>query len=1013
MKLNALLQNPLNRKIDRAKVANIKQAIKVSGVIKPLVYTEVMTDKGKENMLTDGHHRYIALKEMGYKDAPVVMSDERGIATAQFQDMKTVKKAIATLRGFAKHLQGQHNQDSHDPTQGGGDIKGSLVSSEAGYFLPDGSETSTRDHVNDAKDAGYEIDEDSETGDEEVVARFLSRTGRISFRRASGGKGIFVQVADDQQVTPAQIRELAMRVRESLGDMNSSKFIWDITDSSGETVASGTGFRDFQREKGLVVKQQEKRCKEGYYRDKNGKCRRRANYGLIYFPGRHKKPHNHNGNGETPPSNGGMTPTTTNKATIEVLRNLAKLVNKHGSHDQRTHSPTGRAAIAEQEHPKNKARMVTEELIQSIRPAVRHEGKLYVGQKGDTHYEVRMSIPGEPDLGDIEPGFVDRRQSWMEREEVGAIIGTGWGTSEDLIEEQETLSIRNREKVAKYSRGDYSNLSKDLAELQKRLDKHTPGGQQHDQSSHAGGRKKNLRSQLRPAIRSGGKTFIGRKGQIHAEVMLDNEDDPTYGENEELGFADEKGNFLTRDEASQRAGIRTSEELNEGESSRTPKSISNVKQHLGTGTKVMISAERSNLSPQENAKRTATLRQELQSMGGVVQESDSKYGGVREKGFVFSISSSKLNRVKSLADKYNQDSVIVIQNGKAELRYKDGRKEYGNVSEASERVGADDNYSSIGGVKFTIPFKDRGKEQKRKMLKAVNRVREILTKVNRLTKQGISSVPSTNLDLTREDLQDEMSHPHPGHVKKHAQHDQSTHDPTRGKGKSRSATAGKSGFVTALKNRNGDYVEVFKNPSRKDLHNIESWRDKEDRRAVRAMLTESGDLIYWDTRALHHEVRDVLHLKEEAVPLMVGEKYLYVTDNVKNSFEGYTTLDSDDFYDKVRAGSKIINRHKDKIAALIGEFEIDHYGSDIKGNVAKQPYKNIRKAKNHWLSLIGQDREKVMALAKAIAKEQKRKGWATQPGFRLNQKMDMNEGVNTKRPYKNPDGASIESARYP
>jgi len=110
MKLSNILQNPLNRKIDRAKVAEIKRAIKTSGVIKPLVYTEVMTEKGKENMLTDGHHRYVALKEMGYKDAPVVMSDERGIDTAQFQDMKTVKKAITVLRSLSKHLHGQINK---------------------------------------------------------------------------------------------------------------------------------------------------------------------------------------------------------------------------------------------------------------------------------------------------------------------------------------------------------------------------------------------------------------------------------------------------------------------------------------------------------------------------------------------------------------------------------------------------------------------------------------------------------------------------------------------------------------------------------------------------------------------------------------------------------------------------------------------------------------------------------------------------------------------------------------
>jgi len=168
LRLSDLRENPLNREIDQDKVAEIKRAITRTGIIKPLVYTEIMTDNGKENMLTDGHHRYVALKQMGYRRAPAVMADERGIDTANQAKPEPVRKAKRQCKegyyrgkdgkchrrsrygygggafiirpkhpkdgngnhnghggngdggatagnGVAKHLQGQHDQSSHNP----------------------------------------------------------------------------------------------------------------------------------------------------------------------------------------------------------------------------------------------------------------------------------------------------------------------------------------------------------------------------------------------------------------------------------------------------------------------------------------------------------------------------------------------------------------------------------------------------------------------------------------------------------------------------------------------------------------------------------------------------------------------------------------------------------------------------------------------------------------------------------------------------------------------------------
>lgn len=109
-KIDELLTNPYNRDIKREKVEAIKQAIKDSNEIKPLVYAEVDHDGKPAKMITDGHHRYHALKELGYTEVPIVMQDERGIETkapAAEVEKKEAKKldkneAIEQIKLMAK-----------------------------------------------------------------------------------------------------------------------------------------------------------------------------------------------------------------------------------------------------------------------------------------------------------------------------------------------------------------------------------------------------------------------------------------------------------------------------------------------------------------------------------------------------------------------------------------------------------------------------------------------------------------------------------------------------------------------------------------------------------------------------------------------------------------------------------------------------------------------------------------------------------------------------------------------
>ena len=100
VKLSDLLPCPYNRKIDKAKVEDIKNKIKDTGVVKPFVVTEIGSDNGNQLMITDGHHRYLALKDLikdgDYKEdskVPVVVSDEQGTKTADAEKPKEVKES--------------------------------------------------------------------------------------------------------------------------------------------------------------------------------------------------------------------------------------------------------------------------------------------------------------------------------------------------------------------------------------------------------------------------------------------------------------------------------------------------------------------------------------------------------------------------------------------------------------------------------------------------------------------------------------------------------------------------------------------------------------------------------------------------------------------------------------------------------------------------------------------------------------------------------------------------------
>ncbi len=102
--LNELLPCPHNRTLDRAKVDAIKANIEETGTIRPFVVSEVLTDFGVCLMITDGHHRHIAIKELTKEgklrentDVPCVISGEKGINSAQYEMRRKINSKTSAV----------------------------------------------------------------------------------------------------------------------------------------------------------------------------------------------------------------------------------------------------------------------------------------------------------------------------------------------------------------------------------------------------------------------------------------------------------------------------------------------------------------------------------------------------------------------------------------------------------------------------------------------------------------------------------------------------------------------------------------------------------------------------------------------------------------------------------------------------------------------------------------------------------------------------------------------------
>lgn len=138
------------------------------------------------------------------------------------------------------------------------------------------------------------------------------------------------------------------------------------------------------------------------------------------------------------------------------------------------------------------------------------------------------------------------------------------------------------------------------------------------------------------------------------------------------------------------------------------KTFDGIKTYLTTGTKVIISAEKGGLKPDDNQRRTVGLKRILQNYSNEVVMQEGRWGQVSETSYVVSVKPEQVEELKQLAfseKELDQAAIIVIKDGDAELLFRGGGSEKGKVSEMDSVADAADNYSKLGDTKYRIKFK--------------------------------------------------------------------------------------------------------------------------------------------------------------------------------------------------------------------------------------------------------------------------------------------------------------------
>lgn len=727
------LVNPYNRQVDKNKVDGIKQKIKETNKVKPVVYSEVDKDGKKANMITDGHHRYVALKELGYKEIPAKISDENGTDTTADDDNVELKKEITTtdvagldltrqdLQGKARKPRRRINEDG-EITKGGPGSGCTVESGNCGRPSTGGSSEKLPPHlqsvvdrqrgfgVQDVTPAGYGPDKPEAPKNNWLE----SKTHKTAFQSANDyakRSGL----AEIKQTEPVKVDpEHGRKIAEAYDKMESNP-----NDPKVKSAYDALGKEVNEQYKSLPIKVEFTKD-DPYKTSEEMRNDIEQNGRLKVFTG-----------GEEHPLLGKK-----DESGIS-LNDKFRAVHDYYGHAMMGHKfgPSGEEN-AWMEHSK----MFSPEAQKALTTETRGQNSWYNWSK-----ENEGKQPGErkfaPNKVGILPdeflsesartkttepeGMMDRKPDeghfgnkpivnrGSVRRELGehgheGHGGHGGGEGKKKKEEQDFVNQQIEDEQIKEGKKQEQEKQKEVGITTKKFEKGGPGSGRNPENPI--GRTDDLDSQ----IEAHKADF--RTGKIKLEAYKKRVE-PLYALKQRTGnFSGQTMKPIIAPFGINKGGQGSGcQGVNCGRPSTGNKAFdepihsgNHIKEFLKNNDVVIATTDKEGLSQDKKDLRNKELEDYLDEKQIPYKKGSSNFGEWgNEKAYIIHAptpeDSEKLQDM--FHKKYKQDAVLTVRNGHAVGHYQDGRKIHGNTDKLEAGDHITDNYFNIDGVKFRLNMK--------------------------------------------------------------------------------------------------------------------------------------------------------------------------------------------------------------------------------------------------------------------------------------------------------------------
>lgn len=393
--IEEVLVNPYNREVDRDKVDKIKQAIQESSSVKPAVYSEVDNDGKKGKMIIDGHHRYLALKELGYVSIPARLANSKGTKTSDNDEPVALTKVdVAGLELVREDLQGA-------PKKGTSKLpEGELVTKGGPGSGPHPGDPIS--HVDNVNEQLRRVKEDFKTGKinmaefkqraEPLYAK-VQRTGHFSGQTVKPVPAIVEKGGPGSGRHPEEIR--------TANESQASEYIRYTVPPKHRTLVGNYIATD-------KFHDDVERHKENIFNEKHQYGQQKGPHAVVRAINEH------------------LESKGIKKADFE----------KGGPGSGCTGPDCGRPSIGTKKEPKTGL-----SFLHGLRPAIKVGSKIHSGNLHETHADIYNRLmndfpgPEMEERDDIDTGFATSEGVWMSRSELMQRFGER--TAEGLAEQQQ------------------------------------------------------------------------------------------------------------------------------------------------------------------------------------------------------------------------------------------------------------------------------------------------------------------------------------------------------------------------------------------------------------------------------------------------------------------------------------------------------------------------------------------------------------------------------------------------